>query len=368
MFHRSDNSGYIARNGSQLVLSRSLNWTACLLTLLLLAASAQASGDPPTATDPVVGQVEGAIADARETVKDMLPPGDPGQDPANAVGDAASEAYGQGEEVLRDVQDAADPEALRATLDELVRPVHENLGEAQRQVDELLGADQEEAAEESGPIETQASVAKAWPEISEPMLILGAAALGLGVAMWFAGQSATVGAGAASASALNDGRRFLPYASPMFTRFEKDTVLGHPKREEIYGTIIGTPGVTLQDLCEHSGLSRTAVTHHLRLLEHQHLIVSKRVGRSRHFFENGGRYGRHQKDAYAILHNDRSKDIHAFIQKNPGAIQKDLCAKFGIQASVAHWHVKRLLEANLLEAVRQGRTVSYFPCAEASYA
>ncbi|HUR24888.1 MAG TPA: hypothetical protein VM327_02610, partial [Candidatus Thermoplasmatota archaeon] len=78
-------------------------------------------------------------------------------------------------------------------------------------------------------------------------------------------------------------------------------------------------------------------------------------------YENGGRFGRDQKDAYAVLQNDRSKEVAQFVKQNPGAIQKAICAAVGVQASVAHWHLRRLQEAQIVEAVRNGRTVSYFP-------
>jgi DNA-binding transcriptional ArsR family regulator len=258
------------------------------------------------------------------------------------------------------VQDRANVDSVRQELDDRVGNAHGTAGEVQDQITMALPS-QENASPANEPVlAPTASLAANWPAFSQPMILLAGTAAGLGGLLWFLGQSATVGAGAAGTAAATDGRRFLPFASPLFTRFEKDTVLGHPKREAIYGQIIGTPGVTLQDLCETTGLSRTAVTHHLRLMEQQHLIVSKRMGRSRHFFENGGRYGKHQKEACAVLHNNRTKEIHSFIQLHPGSIQKDLCTHFAVQASVAHWHVQRLVEANLLEAIRQGRTVSYF--------
>ncbi len=93
----------------------------------------------------------------------------------------------------------------------------------------------------------------------------------------------------------------------------------------------------------------------------QHLIVSKRMGRSRHYYENGGRFGRDQKEAYAVLHNARSKDVARYVRDHPGAIQKALCEALAIQPSIAHWHLRRLQEAQLVEPVRHGRTVSYFP-------
>jgi DNA-binding MarR family transcriptional regulator len=193
------------------------------------------------------------------------------------------------------------------------------------------------------------------------MAVFAGAAATAGAALvffWLAGSSSV---GAAAAAPQGDMRRLLPFASPLFTRFERDTVLGHPKREQLYALIMQEPGISLQALCDRTGLSRTAVTHHLRLIEHQHLVVSKRVGRSRHYYENGGRYGREQKEAYAVLQNDRSKQVADFIRTHPGAIQKAVCEALGLHPSIAHWHVRRLSEAQLVQSVRHGRTVSYFP-------
>ncbi|MHB1261042.1 MAG: winged helix-turn-helix transcriptional regulator [Thermoplasmatota archaeon] len=230
----------------------------------------------------------------------------------------------------------------------------------------ILGEPQSEEATGAAP--ASASVEQVVPDASVPLLVGATAAAAAAMTiLWLAGSSGSLGAGAAGAAgtggklAATDLRRLLPFASPLFTRFEKDTVLGHPKREALYALILQDPGVSLQSLCDSTGLSRTAVTHHLRLMELQHLIVSKRMGRSRHYYENGGRFGRDQKDAYAVLQNDRSKEVAQFVKQNPGAIQKAICAAVGVQASVAHWHLRRLQEAQIVEAVRNGRTVSYFP-------
>jgi len=202
------------------------------------------------------------------------------------------------------------------------------------------------------------------PRYVQPALLLaaGAAATATFLGFWLAGSSGAVaGPAAAGAAKASELRRLLPFASPLFTRFERDTVLGHPRREALYSLILQEPGISLQALGEATGLSRTAVIHHLRLMETQHLIVSRRVGRSRHYFENGGRYGHDQKEAYAILQNDRSKAVAEFIRGHPGAMQKMLCEALGIQPSIAHWHVRRLEEAHIVESIRQGRTVAYFP-------
>ncbi|MEA3203154.1 MAG: hypothetical protein QOI63_829 [Thermoplasmata archaeon] len=197
------------------------------------------------------------------------------------------------------------------------------------------------------------------PILAGSLLVAGAAGATF-FAFWLAGSSGTVASGAAAAKST-ELRRLLPFASPLFTRFEKETVLGHPRREALYALILQQPGVSLQALGEATGLSRTAVLHHLRLLEMQHLVVSKRMGRSRHYYENGGRYGRDAKEAYAILQNARSKEVAEFIRTHPGTMQKQLCEALAIQPSIAHWHVRRLQQAQLVDCVRQGRAVNYFP-------
>jgi DNA-binding transcriptional ArsR family regulator len=308
----------------------------------------QVPGDDGSSSDPGSGSNNGGSATGSGPVADVKATARP------VVGYALHKAS--------DVTSSLPTDPLGLAL-EKVEPVRQT---AEGQLVTILG--DTEAQEPTGAAPASASAVEVAPDVTVPLLVgatVTAAAAAITV-LWLAGSSGSLGAGAAGAGsagklAATDLRRLLPFASPLFTRFEKDTVLGHPKREALYALILQDPGVSLQSLCDSTGLSRTAVTHHLRLMELQHLIVSKRMGRSRHYYENGGRFGRDQKDAYAVLQNDRSKAVAQFVKQNPGAIQKAICAAVGVQASVAHWHLRRLQEAQIVEAVRNGRTVSYFP-------
>jgi DNA-binding transcriptional ArsR family regulator len=324
-------------------------------------------------TDPADDVVD--PADTREEIAEHAP--DTGTDADNLV-DGTLSPEGDPEFDVKALQQVAQDTiaavalALQDFLDAIPQP-DQIVGDLGKQVDPLTSAAQDalgssDAYEVEAPEPATADATAVTPDISQGALIAGASAAAAAalVALWFAGSSGSLGAAGATAgaganAAGGEMRRLLPFASPLFTRFEKDTVLGHPKREALYALILQDPGVSLQSLCDSTGLSRTAVTHHLRLLEMQHLIVSKRMGRSRHYYENGGRFGRDQKDAYAVLHNARSKDVARFVRDHPGAIQKALCEALGIQPSIAHWHLRRLQEAQLVEAIRHGRTVSYFP-------
>jgi DNA-binding transcriptional ArsR family regulator len=266
---------------------------------------------------------------------------------------------------VKEVERLAEP-VRRLLPDDPVRLARDTAEQAQAIPRTLL---EPEAASEPEPAPAPQGTAappvgpSALAATAVVLVAAGAATAATFVGFWIAGSSGAVGskAAASAASRLGDLRGLLPFASPLFTRFERDTVLGHPRREALYALILQEPGISLQALGDATGLSRTAVIHHLRLLERQHLVVSRRVGRSRHYFENGGRYGHDQKEAYAVLQNDRSKAVAEFIKGHPGSMQKALCAALGIQPSIAHWHVRRLEEARIVETVRRGRTVAYFP-------
>lgn len=225
---------------------------------------------------------------------------------------------------------------------------------------DLSGGSEDPEAAPPAPASAVAVEGPSQLVLGATIIAVGAAAAATVAAFWMAGSSGSVGAAAATKGG-SEMRRLLPFASPLFTRFGKDTVLGHPRREALYARILQEPGISLQALGEATGLSRTAVVHHLRLLEQQHLVVSRRVGRGRHYFENGGRYGHDQKEAYAVLQNERSRAVAEAIRARPGMMQKTLCAQLAIPPSIAHWHVTRLTQANLVQVVRQGRTVAYFP-------
>lgn len=133
----------------------------------------------------------------------------------------------------------------------------------------------------------------------------------------------------------------------------------HPARREILELIRKEPGIQLGRLCELTGLGTSTVVYHVRRLERCHAVVSKRHGRGRHFYENGGSFDREQKDALAILQNDRTRDIAEYIRANPGTMQKSILEAMGISSSLAVWHLKRLVATGVVDARRRGRVVHY---------
>lgn len=195
------------------------------------------------------------------------------------------------------------------------------------------------------PASTPASVA--GPEAPTGLLVAGAVA-------------ATAVVAAAGKYGLF-GRIGAALLAPLFSRFEGPSVLKHPRRAQLHGLVCKTPGITVPDLCMATGLSRNTVLHHLRMLADQDMIVEKRMGRTAHWFENGGRYGREHKAAYAVLRDDRSRDVARFVLQNPGTTQGQISRALGLAPSVIHWHMRRLEDAALVQRHKEGRTMQCFP-------
>jgi DNA-binding transcriptional ArsR family regulator len=146
---------------------------------------------------------------------------------------------------------------------------------------------------------------------------------------------------------------------PMYTRIERDAVLEHEKRDELYELIRLAPGIHAHEIGEKARIGWGTTVYHLKLLENHGLIVSKRSGRYKRFFVNTGEYTK-KKDVYGALRNETAKAIAEHIVNHPGTTQKDMCAALGIQPSLASWHVEKLEGVELVKRVKDGRMVRYF--------
>jgi DNA-binding transcriptional ArsR family regulator len=62
--------------------------------------------------------------------------------------------------------------------------------------------------------------------------------------------------------------------------------LAHPVRRQILDLLKASPGSTVADVCAHFEISRIAVMKHLKVLERADLVLSEKVGRSRHLHFN----------------------------------------------------------------------------------
>lgn len=147
-----------------------------------------------------------------------------------------------------------------------------------------------------------------------------------------------------------------------FTRLEREGLFEHDARDRLYALIRESPGASLQELVADIGAGRNAVTYHLRVLEREGFVTSRREGRRRLYFPAGATGVTAADSAVcAALAHETARAIAEGVAAAPGLDQQSLCRAVGVQPSLAHWHVERLEKAGLVERVKEGRRVRYFP-------
>ncbi len=147
---------------------------------------------------------------------------------------------------------------------------------------------------------------------------------------------------------------------PLYSRIKKDDLLNHDVRRALFNLVKDDPGIHAHALSEASETGWGTTVYHLRRLEKNGFVTSEKKGRYRRFFPASGFLER-TREVLSLLQNDTTNQVAKTILEDPGLNQSSICEKLDISPSLANWHINRLLDAELVERNRQGRTVHYTP-------
>lgn len=189
-------------------------------------------------------------------------------------------------------------------------------------------------------------ISKAPSPFSPQMMMLaggaGAAflALGAGVFVW------------SSELRYPFGRWF--FALPLFSRLDRDRAVDHPRRQEVLAAVEASPGISLNELGRRTEIPKSALTHHLRVLERLGFLTSRRERIWTRFFPP-----HHVRRKIAIV-TTRQEDVTQLLSREPGLSQTDLATRLGLQRKAAQYHLDRLEQAGVVRSDRSGRRTLYF--------
>jgi DNA-binding transcriptional ArsR family regulator len=177
-----------------------------------------------------------------------------------------------------------------------------------------------------------------------------------------------VGAGSAAAAAALLTAYYWPRLSwvatalvlPLYSRIEKDELFENETREQLYEEIKDDPGIHAHALSEAVDIGWGTTVYHLRRLERNGFVNSEKRGRYRRFFPASG-FMERQREVLSVLQNETTEDIAALVREDPGLNQSAICDELDISPSLANWHLNRLIDAELVDRERRGRTVHYTP-------
>lgn len=275
-----------------------------------------------------------------------------------AAVDAAAAGVGESVEV------AQDPEPLELPVDADVR---EELPEVERSLSHEIDAsswgpladapvDAEAAADaradtrDDGPDEVRTAddqlvtSSSGWTQ-EAAAVTTGLILAGLAAAFWTSLQSAAA--------------KGLAVAAPLFTRLDREDVLSNGTRLAIYEAVQADPGLCTREIAERVDVAWGTTVYHLKVLEDHHYVTTLKHGRHRRYFENGGTH-HGDKEALATLQNEKTAEVLATVRDEPGLPQKEIAERVDLTPQALAWHMKRLVELDLVEKQRDGRRMLHF--------
>ena len=149
---------------------------------------------------------------------------------------------------------------------------------------------------------------------------------------------------------------FLLMLLPLYSKIKREKVLDHFIRGQIFGYVMANPGEHYNAIKQALDITNGSLAHHLRTLEREHFIQSKRFGLYRRFYPWAMRV---PEDGYFRL-NEIQKNILALCRNQPGVSQKELAASLNLTPPTINYHIAILAEHGHVSVIRRGRKTQVY--------
>ncbi len=149
----------------------------------------------------------------------------------------------------------------------------------------------------------------------------------------------------------------------LFSRLRENQVLEHPTRSRIMQELEREPGLHHSELCRRMGAGNGVVEHHLRILVANDLVVRRKEAGYACFFPARG-VDRRDSAAMPWLKSQGARKVMVSVVARPGQSGKDIAAASGLDPATVTYHLKRLREAGLVDARRDGRRLAVHATAQ----
>lgn len=139
---------------------------------------------------------------------------------------------------------------------------------------------------------------------------------------------------------------------PLYTKIHKDKVLDHFTRGRVYEYIRNNPGSHYSLIKRELALNNGGLTYHLRTLEREELVRSRRVGIYKLFYTTQAQV----PETIGLGLSQLQKEIVEVISNNPGISQTEIGEKIAgkSQRTVSH-NIKTMARKGILVLEKEGR-------------
>ena len=137
-----------------------------------------------------------------------------------------------------------------------------------------------------------------------------------------------------------------------------EEVLELENRRRIYQLISKYPGMYLREMEKELDLAVGVLEYHLNYLVKKEMLSTEEEGNKIRYFVSGDiSYG--DKTIIALLRQKVPRRIVVYLMLDPDINFKDVQEQFQISKSTLSFHMKKLTEAGVVTATKEGRTTSY---------
>ncbi|MFW5964219.1 MAG: winged helix-turn-helix transcriptional regulator, partial [Natronomonas sp.] len=135
-----------------------------------------------------------------------------------------------------------------------------------------------------------------------------------------------------------------------FGRHDGSDPLEHETRERIHDRITDSPGVSLSALADDLDTPLSTVRHHLRVLERERLVTSRKLRGNRRLFP----IGTENEELAAALEKDSSAAIIDVLRTYGAATVGDIVDEVETSYSTVSYHLSRLADDGLIVQEKDG--------------
>ncbi|MHA1271051.1 MAG: winged helix-turn-helix transcriptional regulator [Candidatus Helarchaeota archaeon] len=134
-------------------------------------------------------------------------------------------------------------------------------------------------------------------------------------------------------------------------------------RMNIFTLISENEGIHLREICRLLNKKMGVIQYHIQVLENSHLITSIKDGRYRRFFTNRTTLRNYSnKILVSFTRRETTSRLLKSIYRHNGTgiFHKELATEVGISSQAITWHIKKLINENIVRSERVGRQKKYF--------
>jgi predicted transcriptional regulator len=141
-----------------------------------------------------------------------------------------------------------------------------------------------------------------------------------------------------------------PFVIPLYYKTPQNLFLNET-RVNIHEIISNNPGITFGAITRELDLAPGECQYHVRVLEREGYVKSKRAGKYTRYYLTGQKVSEHSKIQEQILSKVREKE---------GLSQSEIAVELGTSKQVVNYNIKHLLKKGEIIKVRENSRCYYY--------